>query len=199
MIELYNKGTQGAIPDIIKFTTVISCLSHARLPSRAEYLLRKMVDMYRTGKVFAKPDKKCFNQVLSGWSKVAAVVQGAPHRAEGVLELMETLAKKDRGFLPDTWTYNTVIFCWKNGHDPARAEAILRRMPQAADKGSPKEVYRGPDKVSYEAVLQAWKVSPDPGKYDRIRALEDEIKELGLDKKGGTSKRALAALRRSAQ
>ena len=88
-------------------------------------------------------------------------------------------SKNNAAFAPTNWTYNTVIFCYKNSRSfsPQHAENLLREMDKLVKVGYMKQ---GPDSTTYRAVIQAWQKSRRADKHERIHQLKAEASKRGI-------------------
>jgi hypothetical protein len=133
----------------------------------AEALLKRTIDLYKKGKMYAKPTKLYYNAVMDAHARskrgrVAAL------RAEELLKELETRCRAgDSELAPTTRSYNAAILAWKNSNStdaPQRAEALLKRMN--ARYGAGDESCR-PDRVTINSIISLWAKCRQEGASER--------------------------------
>jgi len=133
-------------------------------------LLQKTKDLYRQGKIYAKPTTLFYNAVMDSWARAKQGKAGALRAEELLVELETRCQAGDSELSPSTRSYNAVILAWKTSNSteaPQRAEALLKRMNErygAGDKGC------RPDKVTINSIISVWANSGQPGAAQRAEA-----------------------------
>lgn len=170
-MKLYQQGDEAAKPDIIKCTTVLSALAHSKKPESAQRLLMKIVEDHKRGIKYCMPDQKCFNIVMSAWSRSDS--ENAPMQCDKLLNYMWKLVSEGMVHLvPDLWSYKTLLFCWKKHKSPREADRVLVEIFTLHNKGVLSE---GPDKAAYDAVIQSWLASTHAKRCDRVNYLRSRM------------------------
>lgn len=118
LIDAYNKGEKGMIPNRSTFNTVIK--AYAKSPTKdaakdARRILSMMEDPSLCGLENAakniEPDKVSCTSLLTAWANSGD--RDAGEKAEQLLQRMEDMySKGNRSIKPDTVTYNAVIKVW---------------------------------------------------------------------------------------
>jgi len=153
IIRLYAKGLGHVRPSRIVFNTLINAWS--RSPSkekgaRAEEVFQWMEKRYReAGDYIVKPDEVSLCGVLNAHANNAD-----PLRAQQILDKVESMTTKERGFQHTTICHNIVIKAWGRSREPnavKQAEKILTRLEDLwAETG---KEYLKPDVTTYSSVI----------------------------------------------
>lgn len=143
-------------PDRISYNTVIYAWVHvAKQVERAEAVLRRMYQSYKSRNASAKPDLDSYQNVIEGLMKVAVNDDQIPLRAQMYLKRI-----KSSGLTPNLRTYNLVLACWTRSNAENAggcAEAILREMkapPGEHSRYAPVQVK--PNSHTYTSVINAY-------------------------------------------
>jgi len=189
----YNELEDPTVkPDARSFTKIISYYGKARKtwagiknsdsPYRAEYILNRMLALYKEGHSQLAPPSYAFTTVIDSYSY--AKHPDAGRNAERLLRLARGLSSQahlqiDRTFI------NSVLFAWANCGDSnagIHASAHLAEMELAYKRGN---VAMRPDSKTYSLVLSAWSTSVAPEKAKNalsiIEAMKQQINEGNPD------------------
>jgi pentatricopeptide repeat protein len=173
-------------PNTISYSCVINSLAKSGRPERAEAYLQQMHELYDEGKrPDVRPNLKCFNAVLDGWSKSSQA--GAAPRAEAILQRMQSISQRSperqsgyNDVRPDTVSFTSVIDAWsKTGQYGAaeRAEVILWRMQELYKAG---RIDVQPNTRTFTAVIDAWarSAAKEPHAVERAERLLSKMEEM---------------------
>lgn len=173
-------------PNTRSYNTILLALARAGLHAECLEILRQMQDP--TTNVW--PDRITYNIVLLSYASSrnddGDDNDQAPMLAEALLQEMidqsqeiDSQTGMAQGIAPDVVAYNTVLTCFAQQGDAARAQAWLDRMNESS-KGVALLVSSNrqqhsvkPDVYSYTTVMQAW---AQQGEVDKALALLDEMK-----------------------
>ena len=151
-------------PNTRSYTIIILALARAGLHSECLEILRLMQD----NKTHVWPDRITYNAVL--YSYASSTDPEAPRLAEMLLtEMIDASHQQDnstgmaQGISPDAISFNSVITCWTQKGEAARAQAWLQRMREEGLR---------PDVYTYTLVMQAWAES---GEVDKVLELLEEM------------------------
>ena len=172
-------------PNTRSYNTILLSLARAGLHVECLEILRQMeqddTDVW--------PDRITYNTVLLAYAMSDPETDAeAPILAETLLE--EMIAKSQQqheqvngctqGIAPDLIAYNTVMTCWGQHGNPARAQVWLDRLrydsptsASASTTASGSAFRVRPDSYSYTTVMQAWAKS---GHVDETLKLLTEMK-----------------------
>lgn len=162
MIQSYFNGEEGIKPDTISFNAAIdawACSGDSRAPFRAEQILMLMEEMHELSNKdnAMQPNVNIYNTVLNAWAKSRE--QGSASRVEQILsDMLRRCEEGEQHMKPNTVTYNTAIHALANsGYAVEKVEGILLNMLDRYNNiGDCK-----PDKISFNAVINAWARSGD--------------------------------------
>jgi len=141
-------------PDQISYHSVISAWSHVSV-ERAEAVLRRMYQSFKSGNYAAKPNRDSYHMVMVGLQWVAVSDSDAARRAQMYLKRIKQL-----GLNPNITSYNCVLACFAKAdveNAGGSAEALLREMkapPGKHDRFAPVPVK--PNSNSYTSVINAY-------------------------------------------
>jgi len=174
---LNKKGLVGdphrhAEPNEGCYFSVMKAYKKARIPERAEAILRLMFEDWGSGNLTAEPSARCFSQVLRAWHK--SKCSTAPQHCERILREMYKLSDTQRLPLckPDVHTVAVVLNCWTESgeHESATRAAILFRQMKTrflnGDDGL------RPENFCYSFILKAFV------EESKIEAAEDLLWEM---------------------
>lgn len=177
MVQLYAKGLGHVRPSRIVFNSLINAWS--RCPQgrvgaqKAEEIFLWMEQQYReSGDYIVKPDEVSLCGVLNAWANNAEL--GGARRAQQILDSIEDLSTKERGFQHTTICHNIVIKAWGRSKDPdavQRAEAILARLEK--NWNSNKDDILKPDVTTYSSVINCCAYY-SVGGVDRHRDMKED-------------------------
>jgi len=142
----FQKGLSKSVkPDNHHFGIVITGWGRsgfADSPQRAEQLMNKMIECYRDGSRWLKPNKFVYSNVVNCWS---VGVKGSAARAEELLRRMERVT----GSPPNFVTYSTVIKAWAKEGRIEKAEELLITMESLYEQGNEETK---PNTITYNLV-----------------------------------------------
>jgi len=153
MDAAYKSGVHPrARPDVMSYAAVI--FAHSRSgkhdsAERAHALFNVMRKRAAGGEHHLKPNRYCYNTLISAWASSGKGTLGA-RRAEGLLQ--EMLDADDTSITPNIVTYNSVLNAWARsgtrccGH---KAETYLNKMWELYQAGDMKVK---PNDFSYNTV-----------------------------------------------
>ena len=143
-------------PDRISYNTVIYAWVHvSKQAERAEAVLRRMYQSYKSRNASARPDLDSYHYVLEGLMKTAVNDDQAPLKAQMYLKRI-----KSSGLTPNLRSYNLVLACWARSNAKSAggcAEALLREMkapPGEHSRYAPVPVK--PNSMTYTNVINAY-------------------------------------------
>jgi len=153
MEAAYKSGVHpNARPDVVSYAAVICALSRSGEPDaaeRAEALLAQMKKRAAAGERHLKPNRYCYNSLISAWGTSGKGTLGA-RKAEALLE--EMLEGGDSALSPNIVTYNSVLNAWARSGTRCcahKAETYLNRMWELYKAGDTKVK---PNDFSYNTV-----------------------------------------------
>eukprot|EP00531_Pseudo-nitzschia_arenysensis_P000393 CAMPEP_0116125186 /NCGR_PEP_ID=MMETSP0329-20121206/5675_1 /TAXON_ID=697910 /ORGANISM="Pseudo-nitzschia arenysensis, Strain B593" /LENGTH=1008 /DNA_ID=CAMNT_0003619207 /DNA_START=133 /DNA_END=3159 /DNA_ORIENTATION=+ len=168
---------QNPSPDTIAFSTTINAWSNSSspdAPEKADALLRKLIDLYETGKKkIHKPDIVTYTNVMQCWVK--SKKSQAPVKAESILRELQRMEQEgDATMKPDAACWNSAISAWANAGNGERAEALFLEMVD----GSIKTGGASPTPITLTNVLKAWAQNRSPEAPHRAIALLAKMEQL---------------------
>ena len=153
MMRLYAKGLGHVRPSRIVFNTLINAWSRSSSQEkgeRAEEVFQWMESQYREfGDYIVKPDEVSLCGVLNAHANNAE-----PLRAQQILNQVESMTTKERGFQHTTICHNIVIKAWgrsKEKQSVTQAEQILTRLEKAWTENG--DEFLKPDVTTYSSVI----------------------------------------------
>eukprot|EP00977_Amphora_coffeiformis_P007238 scaffold1569_cov171-Amphora_coffeaeformis.AAC.24 len=170
MRNVGHKLNASAKLDAIKYGTIITALAKNGHVRKAHDMLLEMCSVYQNGGEKSrdtKPDLKCFELVMSAWTRQSDVTYAAT-KAKELLDRLSSLKKYNSSIKPSTAIYNSALSCFKNAKQAKTAHNLLEDMKERGKK---------PDVTSYRIVLEAWHRSDDDSKPLMIRTLTNEYKK----------------------
>ena len=178
MEDLYNQGYNDVKPDAFTLTNLISCYAYSNVKGsaeRAEEILQQMQAMYdEDGDNKMRPTKASFGAVLNAWAR-----EGNAHRAQAIVDHMETLQDSYEEMSANTVLYNTLINSWaKSGSAESgkKAEEILRKMQELHKNGN--EDVR-PTRITYNSVISAHQKSGNKETFANANKILQHMEESG--------------------
>jgi Pentatricopeptide repeat domain len=169
--------SQNSKPDLISYNTHLRALalhSSARRPQlsrRAEEVLKRMEETYKSGELAFGPNLFSYNNVIGSICRSQDL-----NTTTRAIRWLQALIKHE--FLnPDTFSFNQVLAAHAKISAPgsaAAAERLLRSMDAAYKSG----VHPGakPDVGSFTAVISAYTRTSGSRAVGRAQALFDEMK-----------------------
>jgi PPR repeat len=116
-------------------------------------------DYESTGRKGLKPNGSAFATVIVAWAGASPRINGAPERAQELLNRLDELSQSDVDFKPTLACYRGVISAWALSNHPEsgrRATAVLDRLEQQTEIQ--------PNRACYLLTLKAIGKSSDPNK-----------------------------------
>ena len=178
MIRRYFNGEECIKPDTISFNAAIdawACSGDSRAPFRAEQILMLMEEIYELSNKdkAMQPNVNIYNTVLNAWAKSRE--QGSASRVEQILsKMLRRCEEGEQHMRPNTVTYNTAIHALANsGYAVEKVEGILFNMLDRFNNNGDCK----PDKISFNAVINAWARSGDnraPSRAEHILKIMEE-------------------------
>ena len=154
------------------YFSVMKAYKKARLPERAEAILRLMFEDWGSGNLTAEPTARCFSQVLRAWLK--SKCSTAPQHCERILREMYKLSDTQRLPLckPNVHSVAVVLNCWTESgeHESATRAAIIFRQMKTRFLNGDDDLR--PENFCYSFILNAF---VDESK---IEAAEDLLWEM---------------------
>jgi hypothetical protein len=139
---------------------------------KADFILRFMLEEYKSGRGRVRPDGGMYNKVMHGYA-----TRGTPEKVEELLRVMcKEYESGDELAAPNARHYTTLLHAWQNAkvpYGPDRAESILSEMHKMYETDA---LPCKPDAHAYTAVLHCWSKSLRPDAGDRAEALFREMK-----------------------
>ena len=183
----YAEDHPSLQPDARSFTNIIAYYGRSNFmpdaPYRAEYILSRMISLYKAGHKNLAPNMFAFSTVMNSYSK-----QKHPDAGECAERLLRLLMKL-RDFHGatklevNTGVMNCVLNAWAScGGDDAgrRSDMILQDMEFQCDNGN--DAVR-PNPKSYCLVLTAWSKSGSFDKAERALEVLERMKARSADGK----------------
>eukprot|EP00804_Cyclotella_cryptica_P003647 CCRYP_002212-RE/>CCRYP_002212-RE protein AED:0.30 eAED:0.30 QI:0/0.66/0.57/1/0.5/0.28/7/1782/683 len=193
-----EKMEERNLANTISYNTMISILSKSRLddsPQRAEYWLRRMMELYTaSGEESVEPDVCSFNSVIHAYANQQQQQQQNTsfyaQRAEELLLEMETMyaSRRQDSLRPDVVSYSAVIHAYaraaSRGNEwcAEKAMQILEKLERNVRKSS--EDGRKcvqPNKRTYASVIHAF---ARVGKAGAADAILSKMKKLSTEEDG---------------
>jgi len=117
-----------------------------------------------------------YNEVIAGWSRSGDY--DLVRKAETLLEEMEASTNEESSRIgPNKYTYDSIIFCYKNSNLPDKAEkalAILEKMKGLAVTNS----FCRPDCKTYNTVMNCVSKSKHPSAPYQVEKLLEELIDI---------------------
>jgi len=150
---------RGVRPNVVSFTAVCNAWARSTLPNaatRAELILNKAMDLYRSGYTEARPNAFTFNAAITAWSRSRD--KGAADNAVRLLDVMADFREEtgEDDLQPNARCYNLAInaVARSRGNRCAdKALALLNRMETLHDEGYPELV---PDALTFGSIINAY-------------------------------------------
>jgi Pentatricopeptide repeat domain len=150
----YRSGDAVLQPNAVFYSAILQAWAKTATlegAKRAVWLLRRNEGLYEQGEEYAKPHAIMYNAVMDSIARSGMPEAGV--RAEELLqEMMSLYEAGDEEMKPTRRSFNAVMLGYRHdGQGAAKAEKLLNRMEELADKGD----FMGPDVVSYNCAIQA--------------------------------------------
>ena len=179
-------------PDNISFRSVLKACDKAaeqnpalsaKAAERADSILRRMTELYRTGQLHAKPETRTYSTVLGIWAR-----SNRGKRIIAALPALKLLSEMEQAFRdtgddrlkPDIACYRIVIDLLVKCGNPKtaeKAEEVLRGMQQLLIEDDRALAF---DSVSCNSVLHSWAKSDSLEAGERAEAFLNELIERGF-------------------
>ena len=179
----------GEMPSIKSFTSILGFYGRQTTvidsPYRAQYLLNRLIDLFKAGHTHLSPHVSCFTNVMDAYA-----AQRHKDAGECSEEILRSMIKLDKAYNAsrievNTGVLNCVLQSWAEciGHNDAgtRAEHILDLMEKKTATGT---YIMAPNSRSYNLVIRAWSKAPiskHPDKAKRALAVLERAKNSDLD------------------
>ncbi|KAG7353119.1 PPR: pentatricopeptide repeat domain containing protein [Nitzschia inconspicua] len=183
-VELGFAAGDGTLrPSQLLYSAVLQAFAKSGRADLCESLLLRTKELYKQGKMYAKPTALYYNAVMDGLARSRQGEKGAFRASEYLLEMEFRGQAGDVQLSPSTRSYNAAILAWKMANStqaPQRAEALLKRMNDRYASGD--EMCR-PDKVTINTIMSIWANSDQPGAAARaeeyLRLMEEMFVNAG--------------------
>jgi pentatricopeptide repeat protein len=140
MQDLYQRKIISEPPNIVCYTSVMTCWAHSQTSegaNRAEDWLRVMQAEQSDSKKAShtdrriRPNRIAYNIVMNAWANV-----GDCDRVDSLFEELVEKSRNDRRLKPDEYTYRAVLKGIRNSHKSteekaARTTEVMRSMETA--------------------------------------------------------------------
>ena len=176
----YSEENPDEGPDTRSFTNIIAYYGKSKhmldAPYRAEYILNRMIALFKSGMKQYSPNVFPFTVVMESYSH-----HNHPDAGECAERLLRQMKKLKNEYNAtrleiNTGVINSVLSAWvASGDDnaPRRAESHLQDMIEAVDAGQ--EELR-PNARTFGLVLNAWSKSISLDKADRALSVLNKMK-----------------------
>lgn len=150
--------------------------------AKAEQLLRRMIDLHRSGSHTIRPNNYVYSAVISAYASLNSS-EGAAKAYELLREMLSTFNETgDKAIRPNQITWAAVIHAFANSNEAGSAEtarSLLRKMTELSKLAA----YAGvaPNSVVFNSVMQAYSNSLDidaPEAAEKAEGILSEMKEL---------------------
>ena len=183
----YSEEFPKIKPDLRSFTNIVAYYNRRKhqldAPYRAEYILNRLVSLYKGGEKHLAPNVFAVTAVMDSYAKHEHPDSG--ECAERLLRLMYRL-KEDFGAKNieiNTGVMNSVLNAWASCGDANaghRAYSLLEDMEQKSDSGL---LELRPNARSYCLVLSAWSKTESPDKAERALAILERMERRYEERK----------------
>ena len=158
-----NVGQDGTSmqPTVIAYNSCLNAWAKSdtqEAATRADALLRKMIEASMNDPTAVKPNRTSFNTVINSWARFSRYDPEAPRKAEDLLNLMYDLYYSGRleSVKPDAVTYTSVINAWaRSGDRPDKVHNARRLLDAMLSKFDADEQDMKPNVMAYTSVLNA--------------------------------------------
>jgi len=195
MEDRASAGETALMPTTRTFQAAIVGLSRRSTEkeenaAKAEQLLRRMIDLQRSGSHTIRPNSFVYSSVISAYASLNSP-QGAAKAYELLREMLATFNETgDEAIRPNEVTWAAVIHAFANSNEAGSAETantLVRKMIEL----STLPAYKGvtPNNVVFNSVMQAYSNSTDVDAIeaaDKAERILSEMKELA--QKAGNDK-----------
>jgi hypothetical protein len=182
----YAEEDGGEMLGIKSFTSILGYYGRqAKVidsPYRAQYLLNRLISLYKAGFTHLSPHVSCFTNVMEAYA--AQRHRDAGECSEEILRNMIKLQKyyNASNIEVNTGVMNCVLNSWAEcaGHDDAgsRAENILNLMEKKSGEGA---YDMAPNYRSYTLVIKAWSKSKCLNKAEKAIGILQRAKNSNPD------------------
>lgn len=174
-------GDLTMMPNSITCTAYINCLAkhvasrvegdNGEAISKAEALLKRMIDLYSNGMSDAKPTKITYNTLINLIAKSKCKDSGK--KAEKYLDLLENeYLAGDESMKPDKFTFTSVIDAYAREGSGPEAERILMRL---LNDFKDEEL----ESLPFSAAINAYGLCGNPQDAERIMNLKEKLYKEG--------------------
>ncbi len=178
----YAEEDDGEMLGMQSFTSILGFYGRQTKvldsPYRAQYLLNRLISLYKAGNAHLSPHVSCFTNVMEAYA-------AQRHRDAGECseELLNNMAKLQKfhnatNLEVNLGVMNCILNGWAecDGHPDAgnRAERILELMEEKSTTGA---TNMAPTYRSYTLVLKAWLKSKSPEKAQRALVILERMKK----------------------
>lgn len=177
----YAAGDDNLRPSQLLYSAVLQAYAKSGRADLCESLLLRTKEMFRKGKMYAKPTALYYNAVMDGLARSRQGEKGAFRAAEYLFEMEYRGQAGDLELTPSARSYNAAILAWKMSNStqaPQRAEALLKRMNDRFLNGD--EMCR-PDQVTLNTIMSIWANSDQPGAAERAEKYLCLMEEMYVD------------------
>lgn len=187
----YAEEDGGKMLEIKSFTSILGYYGRQTKvidsPYRAQYLLNRLISLFKAGFTDLSPHVSCFTNVMEAYA--AQRHRDAGECSEEILRSMIKLQKNHNAsnIEVNTGVMNCVLNSWSEcvGHDDAgtRAEHILNLMEKKSGSGT---YSMAPNYRSYNLVIRAWSRSKCSNKAEKALGILQRAKNCYLQKKANS-------------
>jgi pentatricopeptide repeat protein len=180
-------STYAVRPDLRSFTNIIAFYERSKeldAPYRAEYLLNRLVSLFKDGQKHLAPTQFAITSVMDSYS--AAKHPDAGRNAERLLRLVHELNDKYGAKIPiNTSLMNRVLYAWSNCGDTDAGRAAQMHLDLMEEQCGQGSIGMCPNSRTYRLVLSAWSRSMNSDKAQRVLGIIERIKEQQRSGKRG--------------
>jgi len=171
----------GVVPNVITYNCLLCACGNRGMAKECELLLKQMHELYSAGDLEAAPNTISYNYALDSLARSGDRVWTVL-RAEALVNKMKELNKTGQADTkPNMITYRSLLKCYANWNLVQDAECLLERMQKLYDAG---KLEYGPDKVSFQVVIDALTKSDEEGTTERAENLKVKFEKIYGDNKG---------------
>ncbi|CAJ1954430.1 unnamed protein product [Cylindrotheca closterium] len=182
----FSEENPSVVPDNRSFTNIIAYYGRKRelldAPYRAEYLLSRMISLFKGGQKYLAPNTFALEAVIDTYAQ-----HNHPDAGECAERLLRTIEKLREQYGADvqlkTTTLNSALYAWSctgDGNAGKRADELLRKMEEICDSGKSEMI---PSVKSYYLVLLAWSKSDSQNKAEEAYRVFNRMKQRYVDGK----------------
>ena len=177
----YAEEDGGIMLEMKSFTSILGYYGRQTKvidsPYRAQYLLDRLISLYKAGFTHLSPHVSCFTNVMEAYA--AQRHRDAGEISEEILRTMIKLQKHHNAtnIEVNTGVMNSILYSWAEcvGHEDAgeRAEHILDLMEKKSGTGFHS---MAPNYRSYNLVTKAWSTSNRRNKAEKALTILERVK-----------------------